>query len=311
MDFLQEAQAIYETMTAKAENVWVTVYPDPGGKNNCLFAGEGDPSDQWHLMESIMRNAANRYNRFKIRVALGSKNAMPQEIPVSVTRSAQSQVAGIGAVPGVYGYGQHDIGAIEKRIEEKFEQRMAHEKALREKDDEINALKYEAQQRKKKGDTLDQIGAFCEAQQIDLNPIIQGLVMKIPALFARKSAPMPGIAGPRTEIHHHPANNAVAGYELEEEEDQNMIDLNETIYKELLYQGGHDESVLVINYAPVIMATIQLHQFIGGLKAMALADDNLDAVDILVKTADFIVKNPKKAQELVKQMQGDTNQVAS
>jgi hypothetical protein len=174
-------------------------------------------------MESIMRNAANRYNRFKIRVALGSKNAMPQEIPVSVTRSAQPQVAGIGAVPGVYGYGQSaDIGAIEKRLEEKYKNELKAELEKRELVARIEGLEYSLKERRKKnGDWTAKLESFAEVTGLNLeNPqsiqAISGLVMgimdKVLGAFKTGTQPVPALAGTRprpgtTDVRHVPAED--------------------------------------------------------------------------------------------------------
>lgn len=280
MDFLQEAQAIYETMTAKAENVWVTVYPDPGGKNNCLFAGEGDPSDQWHLMESIMRNAANRYNRFKIRVALGNKNAMPQEIPVSVTRSEQRQVAGIGNIP----YQPADIGAIKREMKEEFAEQMKREKELWEMQNQIAGLSYELQQKKKKsGDVMDKIEGFAQTTGLDLsNPqaiqAVSGLLMgaldKILGVFTRHPLPTPGLAGGRprpgtTNVHHLPADSNTET-ETEQPDTDEGQPLTEEDYRaldalDILKEAGAD-----------------------------------DASELLLKVANYYKNNPEQARGFLK-----------
>jgi hypothetical protein len=324
MDFLSQPLDLYQKITKGMESVWLVVKPDPGGKNNYLFAQDIEPNEGWHIAEQIIRNAANRFNKFNICVA-PNKNAMQTVIPVSVVPSfgTPGQVAGIGSLPGqagVYGYPGADIGRI---IEEKVaavQKEWEHKDELRRRDEELAALRYEIKERKKsKGDFFDKLGAFCIEQEIDLNPVVEKLPGMIAGLFSPRRQHMPALAGfpnrSKTAIHRKDTNEPVPHGEdgesvteeqiqTEEEMDANEIALNEAVQKELLFNGERDERILALEYAKVINATIRLHQFIGGLQASGLAGDDLDAINILTETAEFIIKNPIKAQELVKQMKG-------
>lgn len=332
MDSLIAAKRWYDTVAVpykqgekgEGKQLFVKLF-GKGAKQPIAFIREGTPDMIWEDVQFLINSQSAAYSAFEIHVcsALQDDKALKYTVMLypgtgNTYQQQNGQVAGIGSVPGVYGGypSAESIGAIEKRIEEKFEQRMAHEKALREKDDEISLLKFEKSQRKKKGDIVEQIGLFCQEQEIDLNPLIAQIPQLISGLFSRKSAPMRGVAGlpgqGGHDVHRHMTDKPIPndqGSEMEEtDEDPNHEAMNEAVYKELLYAGGHDQSSLDIEFAKVIFATIKLHQFIGGMKQMKLVGDDLDAADILVKTADFIIENPKKAQELVKQMRGDTNQ---
>lgn len=327
MDFLSQPYDLYQSATKGLESAWIVVKPDPGGKNNYLMAQDGDPNELWHMVDSTIRNAANRYNKFSICVA-PNKNAMQTVIPVTVVANPYSQqngnMAGIGSMPG-YGYTQHaDIGKLLDERDEKWKKELEHRDALRERDDKIAALEYENRQKKKKGDFWEQAIVFCQETGVDPNPLIAGLISKIPALFARGRAPMPGVAGLADRgrgghnIHRQPADEPIPGEtdpegtdpEETEELDDNQIAMNESIYKELLFRNVRDERLLSLDYAKVIEAMIRLDMFIAQMQAVGMGKD-LVAADLLEKVSDFIIEKPMEAQKLVQQMKGDTNEAGA
>lgn len=282
-NFLNDAFDTFGHYTAEAPNVWVTVYSDPMTKNSMLHAGEGPPEEQWHLVESTIYKNLKFYKRFIIRVARPAKEASnvknAQAIQIKVvydpTQVQQpAAVAGIGSL-----YPPADIGRLLDERDEKWKKELEHRDALRERDDKIAALEYDNRQRKKKGDVLEQVGQFCEQQGIDLNPIIQGLISKLPLLFSRTSGAMqaaPGVAGGRqfrpqgTAIHEHPSPANVPTHETpdgtEDETDQEPYELTE-----------------------------EDNQALDALDILRNAGAKNPA-DILLKVANFYASDPAKAE---------------
>jgi hypothetical protein len=219
MDFLSAPQQLYSQITKGMESIWLVVKPDPCGKNMYLYAQEIEPNEGWHIAEDIIRNAANRYSKFNICVAV-NKNAIQTNIPVTVVhqyRPQDGQVAGIGAVPGVYGYGQHDIGKLLDERDEKWKKELEHRDEVRKLADQIAGLQYENQMKKKKGDFWEKATVFCQENEVDVNqivgqimPIISGVLSKIVMPNARATPALAGRPRPgTTHVHHHEATTEV------------------------------------------------------------------------------------------------------
>lgn len=314
MDFLSQPQQLYSQITKGLESIWLVIKPDPCGKNMYLYAQEIEPNEGWHIAEDIIRNAANRYSKFNICVAV-NKNAIQTNIPVTVVHQygqQGGQVAGIGSVPsaGMSGYPGADIG---KLIDEKIaavNKEWEHKDELRRAKEEKEYWEAKAKERRLKSDPLEQISDLLEKHDVDLNPLINGIVRKF--LSPAQPRPLPAVAGVSNihrktaakEVPHETGEDDEPEFEPEVEstEEANTIAMNEAIYKELVY--GHnvtDQNILNIDFAPVIYAVIALH------KAGFDAEGEITASDLLVKVSNFVIERPLDAMKVMKQMNKDGN----
>lgn len=251
MDFLAQPFELYQGATKGLESAWVVVKPDPGGKNNYLLAQDGDPNELWHMVDQTIRNAANRYNKFSICVA-PNKNAMQTVIPVTVVANPYNgpqQMAGIGSMPGMYGGYPADIGAIEKRLEEKYEQKLKDALEKKDLEDRLAGLEDALRaKRRKSGDWVEKLDAVAQTTNLDLsNPqsiaALSGLVMgaldKVLGAFTRHPQPTPAMAGTpqrgRTQVHR---------FETDETVPPPADDMDETDEPELTELSDQEEMAL-------------------------------------------------------------------
>mgnify|MGYP001574346088 CR=1 FL=1 len=141
--------------------------------------------------------------------------------------------------------------------------------------------------------------------------VLNTFIGNVVGAFKRHPAalPSPAIAGRRPVLREQglsggegyqqngaPAETPANG---ETEHDEHHIAMNEAIYKEMLYNGVKDEGLLNADYMPAIQAVCTL---------TGAGFDN--AGELLKGVADFVVKNPMRAMQLMKEIKKEANEPA-